>query len=112
MGMNYYWNFGASMYMPVDRQLHIGKVSMGWTFALHVYPHDPKLPQDFGEWKTVWRFGKISDEDGTIVSPREMERIVMRAHMDPSRLKRRPVGEGGVIAHGSGPWDIVTGEFC
>lgn len=128
MGTNFYWHEKA----PCEHcgrtdgeGKHIGKSSMGWVFALHVYPEDGIT--DLLDW--IDRFFEsphIFDEYGQKVPVADMiERIVMRGSRDghpkdfaysanhavpgPRGLVRAKVDHR--TRHGAGTWDCHTGDF-
>ena len=130
MGTNYYWQEPASDpcescgRFDVARELHIGKSSDGWCFALHVDPENG--PRNFAEWEDRWREGKIVDECGSPLTPEAMRAIIAErssatypsgAWLSENNAQRGPAGlvrsrlGGHCVGHGSGTWDLITGEF-
>lgn len=84
---------------------HIGKSSMGWAFALHVYPDDGINSLD--DWEQRLKSGAIFDEYGARISRDEMiERVVNRPG-----TRRRPIDGDHCIGHGPGTWDLIIGDF-
>jgi hypothetical protein len=53
-----------------DVQLHIGKSSSGWCFALHVIPEEGINCLE--DWEQKWAKGKIFDEYGREISINDM----------------------------------------
>jgi len=128
MGTNYYVKADACPHCGRgETDLHIGKSSCGWTFALNTHP-------DFGirslaDWRSFWRGKSIIDEYGRSVSQAKMLDIIRRrsrpvpADFDsallvrnhalpgPNGLLRSRVDGRHCIAHGRGAWDIMRGEF-
>jgi len=74
MGTNYYWrpNSQACKECGHDpsEEIHIGKSSAGWCFALHVTDEIEELI----DWRGVWRNGggKIFDEYGREITASDM----------------------------------------
>lgn len=109
--------------------LHIGKSSAGWCFALHSIPEeDLKFLKD---WEERWarKGNTIHDEYSRLISPSEMFAIITdrswpirenftgdvgypgrNAEWGPRGLLRAKLG-GNCVAHGSGTWDMIKGEF-
>lgn len=132
MGTNYYVKHPKCErcgHQPDD--LHIGKSSAGWCFALHVYPE--KGIYDLPDWKREWAGKPIADEYGKRVSKTEMLRTITKRESRPTKRKP-PVGYRSwadfhatnhsvpgprgllrhtynVHRHGAGTWDCVTGDF-
>lgn len=138
MGMNYYLRLEGNPcaccgHDPEGGELHIGKSSAGWVFALHVIPE--REVHDLEDWIPLFTQGVIRDETGMELSPGEMlERITerkghswrdLRQHgmsevefhaannsmRGPNFLLRAQLGPH-VIKHGAGTWDCHVGEFC
>lgn len=141
MGTNYYWSehlqpaCPACGHQPTVQELHIGKSSAGWVFALHVYPEQGI--HDLDDWKERFqRSCAIWDEYGTAVSISEMlKTITERKWTEPKWRKVLPAIEvmefyrmndcldgpngclraklrpNAVIKHGAGTWDCRVGEF-
>lgn len=139
MGMNYYlrpsrnplkW-FGNPFPFPSwgnTLELHIGKSSAGWCFALHIHP-------DIGingleNWKPWLRRHRIEDEAGRRISYKAlMDTITDRswptrdgrftpeylaqnhAIPGPNNLLRYQVDGFRCIANGHGTWDLLMGSF-
>jgi len=87
MGTNYYWN---SKPCPTcgytEKQLHIGKSSYGWYFALHVYPGEENKPQNLEDWRKLFKTkgSFITDEYGDKVTVKEMiSTITKRTKPEP-----------------------------
>ncbi len=123
MGTNYYLKqLGAE-------NLHIGKSSAGWCFALHVYPE--KGINTLDDWMDLFygSFSGIEDEYGHWVTPAEMlEQIVARSwspatsyspefhrinysELGPNGLLRCKVDGVHCIGHGKGTYDYIIGDF-
>ena len=139
MGTNYY------LYQNVcdhchrsDEPKHIGKSSLGWCFALHVYPKEGIL--DVADW--LRRFSEpnstIKDQHGDIITSEVMMNVIAERSWPEScerdwewfaRNKALPGPHGlarsivdcdgstriydttGCIKHGNGTWDCFVGEF-
>lgn len=133
MGTNYYWIAGGACptcgNWDEEKELHIGKSSAGWCFALHVIP-DQEI-DGWDSWREVIQAdeGEIRDEYGNTVSLEGLTRIVTQrgmpngkeptpawlerngAERGPNGLVRRRIGGSNCIGHGEGPWDLITGDF-
>ena len=133
MGTNYYWRPESNVckecgHDPTE-EIHIGKSSMGWCFALHVTEEIESLT----DWRGIWRsgVGSIFTEYGSLVTADEMLRIITdrvgrrgptfeddqdfldtnHAVLGPKGLLRSRIDGSHCTAHGSGTWDIMPGEF-
>lgn len=136
MGTNYYLAARAPCECcgrPFDT-IHIGKSSAGWCFALHVVPENGI--NDLEDWRRLWSKdgAVISDEYGRTLTPAEMELVITKRTFP--RPKLRPYGyvnqaefheangsvdgpfglvrhrvERNCVGHGTGTWDLITGEF-
>lgn len=126
MGTNYYLEFEACAACghPKDR-MHIGKSSMGWVFALHVYPD--KGIRDLPDWVALFdKTGtRIVDEYRQEIGTRDMLlKIVGRIPSGPQAIKpdswyaenhavpgpyglaRSKISGLGSAAHGPGTYDL------
>lgn len=79
MGTNFYLVLRADLPTWVEPpRLHIGKSSVGWCFAMRVYPDDDGRPSNFAEWMTLLEHevgsgrARIEDEYGSDHSFEEM----------------------------------------
>ncbi len=143
MGTNYYLKENPKppckcCKRPFERATrHIGKSSMGWCFALHVYPEEGiRYLQD---WIPLFSQPGyvIEDEYGKAVEPDEMLACIERrgqyrpdrsvvphgyhsmqhfydmnhAMPGPQGFLRAKIMDGHCIGHGHGPWDFIVGEF-
>lgn len=111
MGTNYYLHElpGSAKY---PRNLHIGKSSGGWAFALHVIPEDDINSLD--DWRNLWNgpWTCIKNEYGDKVSPKELEVIITkRVGMPGKELRRSDIDGARCIGHGPGTYDYITGVF-
>lgn len=84
MGTNYYLISTVDLPPCFERpQIHIGKSSGGWCFALHVYPNSARLPHDLSQWMDLMenlvrsRRARIEDEETTNLSVVEMRNIIV-----------------------------------
>jgi hypothetical protein len=137
MGTNYYWSNPAPCATCGHDQnelKHIGKSSVGWVFALHVYPENDIC--DLDDWERLWASGGvIRDEYGQHISAEEMRSIITerarserweespygyRSWEDFHRDNHSEKGPKGllrarlrdtVVKHGDGTWDCHIGEF-
>jgi hypothetical protein len=114
---------------------HIGKSSGGWCFALHVEP-DAGI-NDLDDWRRLWSEpgARIFDEYEREVTLGDMlltitERVARNdfgakpysypswktfhaqnhSQAGPNGLLRHQIGPH-CLAHGSGTWDLILGEF-
>ena len=88
MGTNYYLEVPRCPTCGSGEDLHIGKSSMGWVFALHVYPEEGI--HDLSDWVEKWKTGKIENEYGDGVPADEMERIITKRLRE--KLPKSPHG--------------------
>ena len=129
MGTNYYLHENVCSTCGRSSELHIGKSSAGWVFALHVIPELGL--NTLNDWEKRWtgsQAGVIKDEYGSVVTPADMmANIVARsfnrsvltqtwldenhAEIGPSGLARSKVYGIHCIGHGEGTWDYIGGEF-
>jgi hypothetical protein len=140
MGTNYYVTTQACPTCGVSKydNLHLGKSSMGWTFALHVYPEMHLAT--IKEWMALLAQPgtKIIDEYDKCISFEHMVEIIFARHRDPlsdadARLQGYDsanhfyerngavIGPNGLIrakvdgvhciGHGSGTFDYHVGDF-
>lgn len=133
MGTNYYLKQNVCPHCKRgDESLHIGKSSCGWHFSLHVIPE--LGINDLPDWEKLWRDGVIIDEDGNIVTPEEMLKVVKDRGREKhdncyygyksrkefyrlnhcqdglNNLVRHTLGNG-CVKHGEGTWDCIVGDF-
>lgn len=108
MGTNYYYNTPNQIY-------HIGKSSVGWVFALKIYP---ELGINvYEDWVRVFRYGDILgdgvvlDEYDREVAPYKIEEKISQRqrswHKDPDELIEDPefikyLNSNHAIIHPSG----------
>lgn len=140
MGTNYYLHLNnCPTCHKSENILHIGKSSAGWVFALHVGTPDsteyPKVPENLESWENLFRSPEhaILDEYGTLISPEELSKIIRerswpnprewtpeeyrRNHAVPGPnglVRTTPYntpGDGRLVSHGEGTWDLHTGDF-
>lgn len=113
MGTNYYWR------TPDEKDdLHIGKSSSGWMFALHV-DRDGPCPRNLLGWRQLWATaqGAIYNEYGAKIEVEVMLKIITHrkgryeAGLPDPHLRRHPVDGRRCLGHGNGTWDELTGEF-
>lgn len=135
MGCNYYLKYTLPCHCcgRAFDDLHIGKSSAGWYFALHVIP---ELGVDtLDDWRNLWSApgAIILDEFYRLVSISDLELIITVRQGKLSRcavgyaseeelhrvnhsewgdnyLLRSRLGRG-CIGHGEGPWSYFTGDF-
>lgn len=128
MGTNYYWHSPANTCPTCGRsdaeELHIGKSSAGWCFALRVYPN--REINDLPDW--IDRFempgSRIVDEYGRDLAPSDMllAILVRFRRGDPpdpiwlveNHARRGPFGLARACqaVAGDGPYDLCDYEFC
>lgn len=129
MGTNYYYHYNICSYCGRSEELHIGKSSGGWYFALHVYPE--KGINDLDDWKKLLSNINIAikNEYGESVSFKEMINIITKRewhgknelynkwyidnHAEPgcNGLARSTIDGIHCIGHGLGTWDLMIGDF-
>ena len=113
MGMNYYLHTKPDCeccgrdFEP----LHIGKSSGGWCFSLHVMPEDNIKTLD--DWRELWSKpgAFIRNEYREKVPIEEMEKTITERVWRGEFPQRHDLDGWHCIAHGSGTWDHITGEF-
>lgn len=135
MGTNYYLVYPDDEDGRPSPQLHIGKSSSGWCFALRVYPE-----RGLTSWNDWWRLlearpdnAAIKDEYGDPLTLAEMWAVISLRHWNrrpscpygrpeerfladnhaewgPNNLLRARIG-GRCVGHGEGTWDYIEGEF-
>lgn len=111
---------------PYER-LHIGKSSSGWHFSLHGIPERDLM--DLQSWANLLDGKRIEDEYGCEVSCEAMLRIITERGRDKpapwstrylndnwaepglNHLLRHKIDGYHCVAHGTGTWDIIVGEF-
>lgn len=135
MGTNYYLQFGPCECCKYKRpDYHIGKSSSGWAFALHVDPD-----QDINSLNDVYELckqGKIVNEYEEVLNIAELKNVIENRSWKPERvygdkwykneieflrlncavkgpnnLMRSQIDHIHCIGHGTGTWDLITGEF-
>lgn len=134
MGTNYYLDADPCPTCGrCDEELHIGKSSAGWVFALHVIPE--RGINDLADWQRLWQDGHIRDEYGVTLSPGRMHSIVCgrswrdgdwpdgwaekSGYASEAEFHRQNFSERGPqgllqrqdLEHGAGTWDLHEGEF-
>lgn len=131
MGTNYYCEHK-------NFNLHLGKSSAGWVFALHVYPERGIF--DLYDWEPLMNDSVIVDEYERIMTPDQMIRIITQrgasmpleerllsssyknitleqfleinhAEPGPENLLRSKIDGVHCVGHGSGTWDLHVGDF-
>lgn len=135
MGTNYYVEIPGE-----EEELHLGKSSGGWCFALHVIPE--RGLNDLEDWKPLLKKGYITDEYQKRLTyeevlsvitdrsfpdtPEECEKKLKEssawyssykdflkknhAVLGPNNLVRAKVGPH-CTKHGEGTWDCILGDF-
>ena len=118
-------------------QIHIGKSSGGWCFALHVIPAEDAEFMDgvpdcgiisLADWQHFWEGGRIVDEYGRPYTAEEMLKVITErkwerrapddfdyagneAEPGPAGLVRHRIDGRHCVGHGAGTWDMIRGEF-
>lgn len=89
-----------------EQKLHIGKLSAGWVFQLHVIPE--LGINDLEDWKRVFRTGtvRITDEYGESATIEEMETYITEG----VKYKHAVVDGYRILANCDG-YDLQVGEF-
>jgi hypothetical protein len=130
MGTNYYLRAASKCEHcgHCGEDLHIGKSSYGWCFALHVIPE--KGLNSLADWAGMFeKFpDSIYDEYGDRFSPQQLLGLITNrsnrnAHSwnsefleknhavaGPDGLLRAKIGHN-CIGHGEGTWDYIQGDF-
>ena len=111
MGTNFYLNVVEKGATLAD-QLHIGKSSAGWRFALHVMPE--RGINDLDDWLKIIqgeRICIITDEYGRILSLDELLTTITKRHWQGSVKYLRRHTDSRCISHGVGTWDCIVGDF-
>ena len=136
MGTNYYWlEDVCSQCGHSAKTLHIGKSSGGWCFSLQVIPEEGINNLD--DWVARWTGnGKIQDEYEDEITAPEMLKIITEREWKrnnssppyrfvsweefhkynhsidgPNGLLRHRIDGTFCIAHGSGTYDLIKGDF-
>lgn len=133
MGTNYYWREQKAACPTCghnsSEELHIGKSSAGWVFALHVYPE--RGINKLEDWISLFvrEDSGIRDEYGNEVKLEAMIRSIAarssgrsepqepywytqnHAEPGPHNLARAQIDGRRTIGHGPGTWDYHVGEF-
>ena len=109
MGTNYYARQNACPTCGHSHhEVHIGKSSCGWHFALHVTPSLKTLEN----WIDYWSDDSISifDEYERRIDKNDMiEIITKRSH--PHGLTKHAVDGVHCVGNGNGPYDYISGDF-
>jgi len=127
MGTNYYYKNNEDYTLPPDGK-HIGKSSLGWCFALHVYPLEGIF--DLSDWfRIMSKPGDFIESENRryitivemldIITNRSAENIDTDLRMPPlgtfvpgpRGLLRNAIHPPRVLGHGAGTWDLLTGDF-
>ena len=139
MGTNYYIKTGEKIECSgecghlVDEELHLGKSSVGWVFALHVI-RDRDL-NSLDDWMDLIENNPIHNEYGESMTAKEMLCVIRdrvgrgfdepvafykswpefhrsnHSKEGPNGLLSRIVDGNHCIANGPGTWDLCGGEF-
>jgi hypothetical protein len=140
MGTNYYAyrimtcpHCHTDIPIPGDESWHIGKVSVGWCFSLHVIPEEDLHTLD--DWAQFLSDKLIKDEYGEELTFDQMIKLITErkraelptdfdprtAEIGPNNLLRGKIRavhylrgipyESNVIGHGDGPWTLQKGDF-
>ncbi len=132
MGTNYYFHDRRDC--PCCKrpfpELHIGKSSAGWCFALHVIPEDGI--NDLQDWEGNFLDPEsyIENEYGEQVSVEKMLDVIKNRSWDrgvfiwtpkdyadnhaepgPNGLVRHKIDGHRCVKHGEGTWDCIKGDF-
>lgn len=127
MGTNYYMAVNVCSHCGRgEEELHIGKSSAGWVFALNTHPEHGLVSLD--AWSEAWETNPIRNEYGDPVTADEMLGVVIKrgpgkggwdaeflarnqATPGPNGLLRAAVDGRLCIGHGDGTYDLMAGEF-
>ena len=102
MGCNYYTRAKDVTGKMVD--VHIGKSSCGWVFALHDIPSMGL--RSFDAWAEFLKDRLIYDEYDQEVSYKEMLEIISQRECD---LLRHELSDS--VRHGEGTYDYIRCDF-
>jgi hypothetical protein len=102
MGCNYYTQTKSVVNGTVD--IHIGKSSCGWAFALHDIPS--MNLRSFNAWKKFLKGKRIFNEYGEEVSYDEIISTISERKGD---LQRHELSVD--VRHGEGTYDYLLGYF-
>jgi len=134
MGTNFY----TTVFDEEDKttkELHIGKSSAGWCFALHAIPERNLMSWE--DWCVFLKDKKIYNEYGNSLTLDEMDNKVTsrswgreegwrlqkgysswedffnknQAQLGPDGLLRHKISDRCIL-HGDSTWDLMLGEFC
>lgn len=127
MGTNYYAQINKCAHCGRSDELHIGKSSAGWCFALRVYPEQGI--NDLDDWEPLLRAHAVRNEYGDVFPAPALSVLDTIRHRSwdgkerpltwwtenhaepgPNGLARHRSGERGV-RHGAGTWDCIEYEF-
>ena len=140
MGTNYYYHTDMCEHCGRgDEPIHIGKSSVGWCFALHVYPEEleDNKTESLDDWIKLWntKGGVIKDEYDRELTSEEMFDIIIKRSWEregdnyfgyismaefhrvdhskpgPNGLVRHKIDGQHCIGHGEGTWDLMIGYF-
>lgn len=138
MGTNYYVENPLCPHCGRgDKPLHLGKSSGGWNFALHVIPE--KGLNDLADWVNYFSAENrlIKNEYGATVSAKDMLLTIIerkgnisaetfvdpfyksldelleknQAELTDKGLLRSKIDDTRCIGHGTGTYDLITGDF-
>jgi hypothetical protein len=117
MGTNYYAEFPAKNVCAHckrgdgEEELHIGKSSCGWAFALHIYPERKIL--NLYDWISLLlqKGVKIRDEYGEYKTIEWMIRNIMQRDRPVGELLRSKPDAYHTQGAGEGTWDYCLGDF-
>ena len=138
VGTNYYLKKNPCPHCGrAEEEVHIGKSSGGWCFALHVYPEDGI--NDMADWLPLLTSDKnsIRDEYGQDIHSGEMLCIIRERETSEAKFESKPYGydswtdfhvknhsfagprgllrhkveRGHCIKNGEGTWDCIVGDF-
>jgi len=80
MGVNFY-HYDAETEEPCIGQSHIGKSSVGWCFALHVYPGEIDTLEDW--LKRLYGNGYIQDDYGDEITLDALIKLITKRSAAP-----------------------------
>ena len=107
MGTNYYARVNACKECGHSNdEVHIGKSSGGWNFALHVTPALKTL----GDWKEYLAHPEVTiqNEYGDEVTLEKLLQVI--TDREPPLLQH-PVDGYHCVGHSEGTYDYIAGEF-
>ena len=108
------------------KEVHLGKSSAGWCFALNVYPEkginnwadildyvkDKQIYNEYGDLISVEKFIDVVTNRSWAAKKTDFDHFleVNQAELGPNNLLRHKIS-GFCIGHGEGTYDYMVGDF-